>query len=297
MVSVPYEINKASDTGKFGKTYDNIKETSLDTMWEVENDRVDLDISFNLCVLSNIVLTIKTPMTITVDLKGKDRVIHTERRREVFDKDLKTAVFDFSSSEKAAKASFRFERLGSSLPIRVVSVVLMPRADEAGAFAATSSASLPVTPQKRVPESISPGPQKRSAVYVLGDLSVSPLIRSSPFRPSHSLPPFPAPITEHTKLKDQPVTQPYSQALLGLKITSFASTEMTEVITSLAGVMGAVYTDYAEKGVDFMVVDGERKDSRVTEGAGRQGVKVVRLDWLLACRDANEQVSHREYLP
>jgi hypothetical protein len=60
--------------------------------------------------------------------------------------------------------------------------------------------------------------------------------------------------------------------------------------------MGAVYSEYAEKGVNFLVVDGERRDIRVTERAGKLGVKVVRLDWLLACRDANEQVSHRKYL-
>jgi hypothetical protein len=229
-------------------------------------------------------------------IEGKSRVIYKERRREVFDKDLKTAVFDFNSSEKAAKTSFRFERLGSSLPIRMISVVLMPKTSDTETSASPFSASLPVTPQKRVPESASPGPQKRSAVYVLGDMTASPLMRSSPFRPSHTLPPLPAPITEHTRLKDQPVTQPYSQALLGLKITSFAGNEMTEVIKDLTGIMGAVYAEYAEKGVDFLVVDGERRDIRVTERAEKLGVKVVRLDWLLACRDANEQVSHRKYL-
>jgi hypothetical protein len=58
--------------------------------------------------------------------------------------------------------------------------------------------------------------------------------------------------------------------------------------------MGAVYSEYAEKGVNFLVVDGERRDIRVTERAGK--LRVVRLDWLLACRDDNEQVNHREYL-
>jgi hypothetical protein len=77
----------------------------------------------------------------------------------------------------------------------MISVVLMPKTSDTETSASSFSASLPVTPQKRVPESASPGPQKRSAVYVLGDMTASPLMRSSPFRPSHTLPPLPAPIT------------------------------------------------------------------------------------------------------
>ena len=288
---VPYDITKASNTGKYGQTSDNVKETDTSTVWEVDADTVSLDISFDPCVLAKIAVTIKSSVTITVELKGRDRVLHKECREEELEKELKTAVFEFNSGEKAAKASFRFVRLRNQQPIRVVSVVLLPRKDgEIAPAAGPCTAALPATPLKRALSSPSPQPEKRPAVatYVLGDLAGSPM-RKSPSRLSRHL-------TEHTKLKAQPVTQPYSQALLGVSIAAYADSLITDVIKGLAGVMGATYREYAEKGVDFLVVDERKRDRKVVERAEKQGIKVGALAWLLGCRDANEQISYRDYL-
>lgn len=290
MNCVLYEIVKASNTGKYGQTYDNIKETDTSTVWEVEAEQVSVDLGFEACIIAKIVLTIKTSMAITVELKGKVGVIQRESRREVFEKDLKTAVFDFSSTEKAAKASIRFERLGKQ-PIRVVSVVLMPR--KAGEITPSAQLSAPITPQKRGIESPSKTPEKRQAIatYVLGDLAASPMgiARHSASQPRPAL-------IEHTKLKAQPVTQPYSQALLGVSIAVYADSPMLDVLTGLIGVMGAIYKEYPERGVDFLVLEDCKRDRKVVERAEKLGIKAVTGAWLLACRDANEQISHREYL-
>ena len=214
------------------------RQTEQSSIWEVDVSLVQLEVTCEPCVLSTIALTVMTPMRITVELKTKDTSISkdTKEVKVISNPGFHTAVFEFNKPEKTAKVTFTLTRASSDQPIRVVSLVLMSGPPQSPVSVKPSVYDTP--PMKRGSDTVSPDTEKyRHVTRSGGDGGQGTPGLQGKTGIRHPTLPVSSP-TEHIKLRDQPITRPYSKALAGLKLTSFSDSPMTEVIQGLVSVMG-----------------------------------------------------------